>query len=198
MWDQLVSSLSPTKKYSPPVPYSPPVRAPSNQLLHRPPTPPRSLRNFSSLTDLNSSPSLLSNSPFHTPLTPPTTCISISSTPTKSSIYIHSIPPRQRARVIGSSTSALGSTAHRQLQSDQNLCSSSATNTFKKYEFPRRRSKSFSMFYKHLGNKPMDHHHHQQFSCYSEIAEWLRFQPLSILQLDPADRVVLFIAGKFR
>ena len=54
-----------------------------------------------------------------------------------------------------------------------------------------KRSKSFSMFYWYLGNRSMD----QQFPYYSEISEWLRFQPLSILQLDPADRIVLFIAG---
>ncbi|KAI2805875.1 hypothetical protein BLOT_004884 [Blomia tropicalis] len=46
------------------------------------------------------------------------------------------------------------------------------------------------MFYWFLGNRSMD----QQFPYYSEISEWLRFQPLSILQLDPADRIVLFIA----
>ena len=47
------------------------------------------------------------------------------------------------------------------------------------------------MFYWYLGNRSMD----QQFPYYTEISEWLRFQPLSILQLDPADRIVLFIAG---
>ena len=41
------------------------------------------------------------------------------------------------------------------------------------------------------------HEHNPALSSgHSEIAQWLRFQPLSILQLDPADRVVLFIAGK--
>ncbi|KAH9407006.1 hypothetical protein TYRP_013276 [Tyrophagus putrescentiae] len=55
---------------------------------------------------------------------------------------------------------------------------------------PTKRSKSFSMFYWYLGNRSMD----QQFPYYTEISEWLRFQPLSILQLDPADRIVLFIA----
>lgn len=55
------------------------------------------------------------------------------------------------------------------------------------------RSRSFSTFYRHLGNRSMD----QQYPYFSEISEWLRFQPLSILQLDPADRIVLFIAGKF-
>lgn len=72
----------------------------------------------------------------------------------------------------------------RLLQSEHNL------SGIPKHE-PTKRSKSFSMFYWYLGNRSMD----QQFPYYSEISEWLRFQPLSILQLDPADRIVLFIAG---
>lgn len=32
----------------------------------------------------------------------------------------------------------------------------------------------------------------QQYPYYAEISEWLRFQPLSILQLDACDRVSLF------
>lgn len=56
------------------------------------------------------------------------------------------------------------------------------------------RSKSFSMFYGSLGNRSMD----QNFPVNSELSEWMRFQPLSILQLDPPDRVVLFIAGRFQ
>lgn len=56
-----------------------------------------------------------------------------------------------------------------------------------------KRSKSFSMFYRYLGNRSMD----QQFPYYAEISEWLKFQPLSILQLEQCERVILFIAGKF-
>jgi len=36
----------------------------------------------------------------------------------------------------------------------------------------------------------------QHFPEFPEIQEWLKQQPLSILQLDAADRIVLFIAGK--
>jgi hypothetical protein len=35
----------------------------------------------------------------------------------------------------------------------------------------------------------------QHFQGFPEITEWLKTQPLSILQLDAADRIVLFIAG---
>lgn len=38
----------------------------------------------------------------------------------------------------------------------------------------------------------MDQHHIQESPA---ISEWLKQQPLSILQLDAADRIVLFIAG---
>lgn len=78
----------------------------------------------------------------------------------------------------------VGRPIRRLLQSEHDL------NGRVKHESTKR-SKSFSMFYWFLGNRSMD----QQFPYYSEISEWLRFQPLSILQLDPADRIVLFIAG---
>jgi hypothetical protein len=49
----------------------------------------------------------------------------------------------------------------------------------------------FDIWYPQLGNCPMDQHM-QEFPV---ISEWLKLQPLSILQLDAADRIVLFIAG---
>ncbi len=57
--------------------------------------------------------------------------------------------------------------------------------------FSRLSRSAFSVWYHHLGNYPMDQH----FQEFPEIAEWLKQQPLSILQLDAADRIVLFIAG---
>lgn len=74
------------------------------------------------------------------------------------------------------------------LQSEHNLHSPPTS-----HDYSPQRSKSFSMFYWGLGNRSMDQH----FPCNSELSEWIRFQPLSILQLDPADRIVLFIAGKW-
>lgn len=77
-------------------------------------------------------------------------------------------------------------TSIRLLQSELNLSA-------KQQNESALRSKSFSMFYGSLGNRSMD----QNFPINSELSEWMRFQPLSILQLDPPDRVVLFIAGMF-
>lgn len=51
---------------------------------------------------------------------------------------------------------------------------------------------TFSLWYHRLGNYRMEQH----FADFPEISEWLKLQPLSILQLDAADRIVLFIAGK--
>ncbi len=57
--------------------------------------------------------------------------------------------------------------------------------------FSRLSRSGFSVWYHDLGNYPMDQH----FQGFPEITEWLKTQPLSILQLDAADRIVLFIAG---
>lgn len=83
----------------------------------------------------------------------------------------------------------------RLLQSEQNLSNHKNVKSLNESIEDRlktRRCKSFSRFYDLLANRSMD----QNFPINSEISEWLRFQPLSILQLDPPDRIVLFIAGK--
>mgnify|MGYP006970972438 CR=1 FL=1 len=84
----------------------------------------------------------------------------------------------------------------RLLQSEQNLISGTAASQHDNDDnvsTKTLRSKSFSIFYCSLGN----HRSMDQNLNSSELSEWLRFQPITILQLDPPDRFVLFIAGKF-
>lgn len=44
----------------------------------------------------------------------------------------------------------------------------------------------------------MDRTFKMDFDSDQSLKEWAKDKPLSILQLDPADRAVLRIAGKFR